>query len=147
MTDQATTDNPVLRVAAKAIIVNDGGKVLVLREADTYEEGTNIGRWGIPGGRINIGESYFDGLRREAKEESGLEVEPLYPVSVGEWRPVIKGVPHQIIALFTACKAKPGKIKLSEEHDKYLWIGLEDMDDLDLMEREPIEKFFATQKA
>lgn len=46
----ADTDNPVLRVAAKALIVNDDGQLLVLREADTYEEGTNIGRWSIPVG-------------------------------------------------------------------------------------------------
>ena len=52
-----------LRVAAKAVIVKDG-KVLILREASTYTEGTNIGKWGSPGGRIEASESFFDGLRR-----------------------------------------------------------------------------------
>lgn len=99
------------------------------------------------GGRLNIGESYLDGLKREAKEESGLDVEPLYPVAVSEWRPVIKGVPHHIIAFFMTCKAKPGTIKLSEEHDSYKWIGPDDLDKYDLMERGVIEQFFALKKA
>jgi 8-oxo-dGTP diphosphatase len=112
----------VLKVAAKAVITDEDGKVLVLREGNAYEEGTNIGKYGLPGGRIDTGEAYEEGLRREVKEETGLEVEPLYPIYVGEWRPVIKDVPHQIIAIFTVCKAKTKNIKLSEEHDDYKWV-------------------------
>jgi hypothetical protein len=41
---------------------------------------------------------------------------------VGEWRPVIKGVPHQIIAVFVVCKATSGSVRLSEEHDGFEWI-------------------------
>lgn len=111
----------MLKVAAKAVIEKDG-KLLVLREANTYEEGTNIGRYGFPGGRLNSGESYEDGLRREVKEETGLQIEISHPVYVGEWRPVIKGVPTQIIAIFTVCKLVSGTIALSEEHDKYEWV-------------------------
>jgi 8-oxo-dGTP diphosphatase len=118
----------VLRVAAKAVIANDNGAVLILREANTYDEGTQTGKWGLPGGRLNSGEAYTDGIIREAKEETGLDVDPLYPVYVGEWRPVIKGVPHQIIAVFTVCKAFNLDVKLSDEHDKFAWVKLADLD-------------------
>ncbi|MDB5185647.1 MAG: 7,8-dihydro-8-oxoguanine triphosphatase [Candidatus Saccharibacteria bacterium] len=113
---------PVLRVAAKAVIVNDDGKVLIVREAATYDEGTQIGRYGLPGGRLNPGERYEDGLHREVEEETGLTVEPQYPLYVGEWHPDIKGIPHQIIAIFMVCKAKTTEVHLSSEHDEYLWI-------------------------
>ena len=113
----------VLRVAAKAVITRGDGKVLVVREAGTYDEGTKIGKYGIPGGRLNPGESYEDGLRREVEEETGLKIEPLYPLYVGEWRPEIKGVPHQIVAIFTVCKAKTTDVKLSDEHDDFKWIN------------------------
>ena len=46
-------DEPVLFVAQKAIIVNKN-KVLIIREASTYKDGTNIGKWGVPGGRIKL---------------------------------------------------------------------------------------------
>ncbi len=68
---------PILRVAAKSLIINDQGQVLIVREASTYGDGTQIGRFGLPGGRIDLGESFEDGLRREAKEETGLDIEPL----------------------------------------------------------------------
>jgi ADP-ribose pyrophosphatase YjhB (NUDIX family) len=49
-----------LFVAAKAIIISEG-KVLLLREA-AYDEGTNVGKWGVPGGRIHDDEPILDGL-------------------------------------------------------------------------------------
>lgn len=124
----------VLRVAAKGVVVNDKGEVLILREAATYGDGTQIGRYGLPGGRLDKGESYLDGLKREMKEEIGLDIEPGKPVFVGEWRPVIKGVPHQIIAIFSVCKTKDTKVRLSEEHDQALWIDPKKRDQYDLMD-------------
>lgn len=59
-------ENITLRVAGKAIIINSKGKVLLLREAVTYQEGTNIGRYQCPGGRLNPGESYTEGLLRRS---------------------------------------------------------------------------------
>lgn len=115
-------DNITLRVAAKAVITNDKGEVLLLREAKTYQEGTNTGKYQIPGGRLNIGESYGEGLRREVKEETGLEISPHYPIYVGEWHPLIKGEQYQIIAIFTVCEVMGGDVSLSEEHDDYKWV-------------------------
>jgi 8-oxo-dGTP diphosphatase len=124
----------VLRVAAKGVVVNDKGQVLIVREAATYQDGTNIGRYHLPGGRIEAGESYVDGLRREIKEETGLDIEPGRPVYVGEWRPVIKGVPHHIIAIFSVCQARATATTLSDEHDEALWINPQDRVHYDLMD-------------
>jgi 8-oxo-dGTP diphosphatase len=126
----------ILKVAAKAVVINDDGKVLLLREASTNKEGTNLGRYCNPGGRLNPGETYEDGLRREVMEETGLSIELLYPIYVGEWHPVINGIPHQIIAIFTVCKAGSSEVKLSEEHDDYKWIKAEDRNKYDIMEPE-----------
>ena len=138
----------VLKVAAKAVIVDEAGKVLVLREAKTYDEGTNIGKYHLPGGRLNLGETYEAGLDREVMEETGLVVEQQYPMYVGEWHPVIKGVPHQIIALFTVCKSKTSDVKLSEEHDDFRWIDAADMDKLDIMDPEDkvLTRYFSSIK-
>ena len=111
----------VLKVAAKAVIVKDG-KLLVLREADSYEDGTNIGRYHFPGGRLEPGESYKDGLMREVKEETGLNTKVGQPFFVGEWNPVIKGIKHHIIAVFSLCYATTEDVKLSKEHDDFKWI-------------------------
>lgn len=111
----------IQRIAAKAIIVNENNEVLILREAKSYEEGTNIGRYLLPGGRIEVGERYFDGLKREIGGETGLEIVVGEPIFLSEWFPVIKGIPHQIIGVFFACNAVTTAVTLSSEHDHYIW--------------------------
>ena len=122
------------RVAAKALLVNDEGRVLILREANTYVEGTNIGRYGLPGGRIDPGEKFFDGLRREVDEECGLSFEPVKPLYVCEWFPVIRGVKNHITAIFFACRATSVDVKLSDEHDAHKWIEPESYVEYDMMD-------------
>lgn len=126
----------VQRIAMKAVIVKDG-KVLILREAATYGDGTQRGRYHMPGGRIEPGENFEVALRREIKEETGLDVDIVMPIYVGEWRPVIREVPHQIIGTFFVCKPK-GKteIILSTEHDAFEWINPADRKNYDVMDPE-----------
>jgi 8-oxo-dGTP diphosphatase len=130
----------VQRIATKALIVNDKGQILILREASTYEEGTNVGRYHLPGGRLNLGEAFQDGLKREVDEESGLQIEIGKPIYVGEWRPVIKGVQNQIVAIFFICKPLTNKVRLSEEHDDYKWVPPDEIKKYDVMS--PEDKVF-----
>jgi 8-oxo-dGTP diphosphatase len=136
------------RIAFKGIVVNDAGKVLLLREASTYKEGTNIHRYGVPGGRLEPGEAWQDGLQREVMEETGLTVTIGEPLYVGEWRPVIRDVPHQIIAVFMLCRAGSSTVKLSDEHDAYEWVDMAAMTKLDVMkpDDEVIQLYFSRSK-
>ncbi len=115
------TMEPKLFVAMKAFIVHDG-KVLILRESTKYQDGTNAAKYDIVGGRIKPGQAFDESLRREIREETGLEVELGRPFYVGEWRPVIKGEPAQIVATFFICQSDVDTVKLSEDHDDYQWI-------------------------
>lgn len=135
----------VLRVAAKAVIVNEKNQVLLVRESSTHDTNTQSGLFGIPGGRLEIGEMYEDGLIREVREETGLEVVIGQPFYIGEWHPIIKGVKHQIIAIFTVCKAKVTEVKLSEEHDDYRWVGANDLKDINFMDPDDkvLERYFS----
>jgi len=120
-------DELVSQIAAKAIIVDSKGRILMLREAAGYADGTNTGKYHVPGGRLEKGETYWEALAREVMEETGLTVEPQYPLHIDEWRPVIRGIPHHIIAVFTLCKLKgKGEARVSSEHDEAVWIKPED---------------------
>jgi 8-oxo-dGTP diphosphatase len=126
----------VQRVAAKAVIVNSAGKVLILREASTYDEGTNHGKYGLPGGRINPGEPFYEGLKREIQEEAGLTVKTLGPVHVDEWFPDIKGIPNHIVGMFILCEPDTEDVTLSEEHDDFRWIDAGQTGDFTMMAAE-----------
>jgi 8-oxo-dGTP diphosphatase len=111
--------------ATKAFI-NFNGKILILREAITYKDASNVGKYHIPGGRIKPGQNWKESLQREIREESGLEIKISRPFFVNEWRPIVKGRQWQIVGIFFECFADSDKIVLSEEHDDFLWIDPKD---------------------
>ncbi len=127
----------VLQVAAKALVVNDEGQILILREPVKDNPGSKGGQYGLPGGRMEVEETYEQALKREVKEEAGIDVEILYPIYVGEWSPVIKDTKCHIVALFSVCKAKSTDVKLSFEHDDYQWIRPEEIERYPTMDMEP----------
>lgn len=63
-----------IRPGVAAVIFEDG-RVLLQRRDDN-------GRWGLPGGGVEPGESVRAALVREVREETGLEVEPLRLIGV-----------------------------------------------------------------
>jgi ADP-ribose pyrophosphatase YjhB (NUDIX family) len=55
-----------------AIITDTRGRILLIRRGHAPE----AGRWSLPGGRIEPGETDEQALVREVREETGLEVSP-----------------------------------------------------------------------
>ena len=72
----------MIHVAA-AVIANTRGEVLISRRPEQVHQG---GLWEFPGGKLEPGETVYQGLQRELHEELGLEVQAA--------RPLIR-VPHQ----------------------------------------------------
>ncbi len=57
------------RVAVDAIIEKDDEIVLIQRDREPFK-----GQWALPGGHVEDGEQVRDTVRREAREETGLDV-------------------------------------------------------------------------
>lgn len=112
---------PKIFVAIKAFIIYQG-KILIIREASSYQDGTNFGNYDVPGGRVKPGQRFDESLLREIKEETGMETKIGRPFFVNEWRPIVKDEPWQIIGTFFECFAETGNVKLSEDHDDFQWI-------------------------
>lgn len=115
------TTTPKLFLATKAMIEYNG-QVLIVREAATNPDGTNVGRYDLPGGRLEPGQPFDESLQREIHEETKLEVKVGRPFFVAEWRPVVRGETWQIVGVFFVCQAFNDRVVLSREQDQYLWI-------------------------
>jgi len=82
-------------VTAGAVIIDEQGRVLLLKHR--FRPGSG---WGIPGGFIEAGEQPEEALRRELREEIGLEVDKLEVLTAHTF-----GRARQIEILFL-CRAK-----------------------------------------
>lgn len=108
-------------VAMKALLVHQG-KVLIVRESMKNPDGTNAGKYDVVGGRVEPGERFDQTLRREIREETGIDAKLGAPFFVGEWRPVVRGEEWQVIATFFTCEASTDRVVLSRDHDDHQWI-------------------------
>lgn len=102
------------------------GKVLLLREGD-YAANTSKGNWQFPGGRIDRGEHFQDGLIREVKEETGLDIKFGKPFYMSEWFPSPKVTPWHVVAVFVLCESESEEVVVSEEHDAFQWLAPEEV--------------------
>jgi ADP-ribose pyrophosphatase YjhB (NUDIX family) len=62
-------EQPIVGVGA---VIVEGGRALLVRRATEPLKG----QWSVPGGMLELGEKLHDGVRREALEETGVEVAP-----------------------------------------------------------------------
>lgn len=109
-------------VAAKAVIQNAKGQVLLVREGEVYEEGTNAGTYDVPGGRIEPGELLLDALHREVAEEAEILVAVGRILHVADTFNVIQGETVHIIRHYFHCTTKETTVVLSTDHDQYAWV-------------------------
>jgi 8-oxo-dGTP diphosphatase len=117
------------RVAVKAFSVNKG-KLFVIKRAEDDVQSPGI--WELPGGRLELGEDPYLGLIREIKEETGLYIRPINPMTVRHFE---RSDGQVITMLVFLCKVSGGDAKLSEEHSSFDWVSIDDC-------KEKINPFF-----
>lgn len=103
------------KVIVKSLILNRGiKKALLIRRAGDSGEGL----WESAGGKVEDGESPEEGIIREVREETGLQVVPerLLYASLHE----TCGEKHVFIVYL--CAVKEEKVVLSREHTEYRWV-------------------------
>ncbi len=80
---------PRFTVTAGAVVCDEGGRVLLLRHVLRAGSG-----WGIPGGFLRAGEQPEEAVRREVREETGLELESV-EIDRAEWF-ALSGLPEAL---------------------------------------------------
>lgn len=129
------------RITSTAIIHKDGKYLILQRSKDKKAFPL---RWTVPGGGLEL-EDYVDtpkttpeawyfvlakSLKREIKEETGLEVGELkYLLDLTFLRP--DGTP--VLTLSYYCDWKSGEVKLNEENVDFKWITPEEAKEYDLI--------------
>lgn len=109
------------------------GKVLLVRRTDN-------GRWCLPSGRIEPGETCEEAVAREVLEETGLQVIAGRVIGVWSDPNIISTYPDgnrwQTVEIDIEARVIGGALTESDETDRLGYFGLSDLGTLDLMETE-----------
>ena len=115
--------DPIL--GASAVIVADGAILLVQRGHEPQ-----LGRWSVPGGRVEPGETLAGAAAREAYEETGLEVRigaELWDLTIGDGDVTYEV--HDFAATVTG-----GSLRAGDDAADVRWIPLDELDQWPLTE-------------
>jgi len=120
---------PVVGVGA---IILDDDQILLEKRKNSPGKG----KWTVPGGLVDLGETAEQAVIREVKEETGLEVydprlvDVVNYISLGEKGAVLY---HYVIIDYLVT-SKGGKPKASSDADDLKWVPFNEVEEYDLTE-------------
>ena len=108
---------PVLGIGA---LIFDRGRILLVERGKEPLKGY----WSLPGGVLEIGETLEQGIVREVREETGLEVEPLKMLEIFER--IIRdsqGAPeYHYVLIDYICRVTGGSLRAADDASRVAWV-------------------------
>jgi len=111
-------------VGVGAVVVKDG-KALIVKRAHEPRKG----EWSLPGGRVELGEALVDAVRREIKEETGLDI------VVGPIVEVLDRVHHHdgrvryhFVIVDYLCTCVGGELCAGDDADDAAWVTSDEIE-------------------
>jgi 8-oxo-dGTP diphosphatase len=113
-------EHPLIGVGA--VIVSGGRALLVRRASEPLR-----GEWSVPGGLLELGEKLRDGVRREALEETGLEVEPGEVLDVFDsiFTDPLGQTQYHYVLIDYLCQPLAGEARAASDVSDVRWVGAE----------------------
>ena len=104
-----------------ALIFDPAGRLFLVR---SHKWG---GRWVVPGGHVELGETLEAALRREVAEETGLAIHDIAFICMQEfiydpafWKP------RHFIFFDYACRTGATEARLNDEAEEYAWVTVDE---------------------
>ena len=134
--------HPILLVGAAVLVVDEQDRLLMMKRSD-------IGSWGIPGGATEPGEVVENAARREALEETNLEIGEMSLFGVFSGPEFYFKYPNgdevYNVTIVYASRDWHGQVKLNDEHTEWGWfLTYEIPEDLSPPIKPIIERFKLT---
>ncbi|MDE3111145.1 MAG: NUDIX hydrolase, partial [Acidobacteriota bacterium] len=111
-------------VGVGGVVVSNGRALLIKRGSPPLE-----GEWSIPGGLLEIGETLLEAVKRELREETGLEVRPLDLIEVFE-RIELDGsgtARYHFVVLYYFCETMGGEARAGSDVTHVAWARPEEL--------------------
>ena len=112
-------------VGVGAVVVRDGRALIIKRGREPRK-----GEWSLPGGRLDLGESLIDAVRREVKEETGLTVHPGPIIETFDrvHRDPDGRIRYHFVIVDFACEAPVGEAVAGSDAEAVAWVTADELD-------------------
>jgi len=118
-----------LVLSVEVVVRDTSGRCLLLKRS--LRSKGNPGKWDLPGGKVDPGESFDQGLLREVAEETGLTISIQRVVGVAE----SESPTRKIVYLILEGRQESGQVQLSSEHDEYVWVNRWELPKMELADQ------------
>ena len=137
-------DRPLVGVGA--VIEHDGRVVIVQRGTEPLK-----GQWSIPGGALEVGETLRQCAVREAKEETGLQIEAGEVLEVFDaiYREADGRIVYHYVLIDIACRLVGGDLKAGGDALQAKWVTLDEVAEYEIAEtaRKVISRALGNQES
>lgn len=124
-----------VQIVTAGFIQKKNGEFLIVKRAVDDDFQANF--WEIPGGKLDLGEDIVEGLKREVKEESGLDITAVYPLHVYKYMHEDNAEREYLeIQFYCRLVDEEQAVTLSNEHAAYEWITFDQIDQFSPMSDE-----------
>lgn len=107
-------------------VVKKDGRVLLLKRSQGQKH--ILGKYEVPGGRVEQHEQPEEAVKRFIRQMTGLEVQASYLSDVFTYVDSSeKGVQRAIIVYVLSVSGERGDVHVDDQHSRYLWKKLEDI--------------------
>jgi ADP-ribose pyrophosphatase YjhB (NUDIX family) len=111
---------------AAGVVLDDRGRILLIRRG----KAPDLGEWSIPGGAVELGESIEEALRREIREETGLDVAvgPLLEIFERVERDAAGAIQFHYVVLDYRCTVTGGELRAGDDALEAVFVDPADLD-------------------
>ena len=123
---------PKRPIAGVGALIFDRGRILMAQRGKQPLKGW----WSLPGGALEVGESLDFAVRREVREETGLEIEPLGVFEIFEriMRDSTGAAEYHYVLVDYICRVTGGTLCAGDDVCRVEWVKPEGLENLQITE-------------
>jgi 8-oxo-dGTP diphosphatase len=111
-------------VGVGGVVIHEGRALLIKRGSEPLKD-----QWSIPGGTLELGESIQEGVRRELREETGLDVRVGELIEVFDriFRDEAGKIQYHFVIVDYLCEKISGEAHAASDVKDLAWVREEDL--------------------